>query len=323
MTSSGRFAEMSKALIINYHYCRAPKAEQKSRGITPDTFDRQMGSIAERFTPVHVDNFPLTRQDTADGAGCLVTFDDGTRDVFDNALPLIAQHRMAAVVFCCSQPYLENRVLNVQKTHLLQESWGWDGFRVRFMAALEEDPEGAEREDTSGLGLDLMYRYDAASTAAFKRLVNVELPYRVVNRLLDRLFEAEYGSQRDAVRHLYMSLDDVRRCADDGIGIGVHTHSHCMLSRLSPEEQEQEIGLPLELFRDTLGVPVHFLSYPYGIRGAWNDTTKTIARTRGLRGAFTLGRSVYDAAHDIDPFEMPRFDVNDVFTADGAVKIAT
>jgi hypothetical protein len=272
---------------------------------------------------MRIADLPLTRQSGREPAGCLVTFDDGARDVFEHALPVIARRRMASVVFCCSQPYLENRVLNVQKTHLLQELWGWDGLRLRFMAILAEDSASAEPEEVSGLRLDPMYRYDEPQTAAFKRLLNVELPYRVVNRVLDCLFESEYGPQAEAVKHLYMSLDEVKRCADQGIGIGVHTHSHCMLSRLSRQEQELEIATPLELFRDELGLPVELLSYPYGIRGAWNDTTKEISRSRGIRGAFTLGRSLYDAAIDCDPFEIPRFDVNDVFAADGAVKIQT
>ena len=323
MTSPVKPAQVSKALIVNYHYCRAETPDRRARGISPDAFDRHLAAISKICEPIHIQDLPLAQNNGSEKVGCVFTFDDGTRDVFDNALPLIAKHRVSSIVFCCSQPYLEKRVLNVQKTHLLQELWGWHGFRVRFMAALSDDPDGSAREDASALGLDVMYRYDDAQTAAFKRLVNVELPYAVVNRVLDLLFESAYGSQADAVRHLYMSLDDVKRCADRGVGIGVHTHSHCMLSRLSPDEQELEIAQPIELFRDTLGVKVDLLSYPYGIRGSWNDATKSIAKAHGLRGAFTLGRSVYRATRDRDPFEMPRFDVNDVFSPDGSVTIAT
>ena len=93
-----------------------------------------------------------------------------------------------------------------------------------------------------------------------------------------------------------------------------------MLSRLSPGEQAREIDTPLGLFREELGLPVTLLSYPYGIKGSWNDVTKEISRSRGLRGACTLGRTIYDPA-DSDQFEIPRFDVNDIFTAEGAVKI--
>lgn len=323
MTPSVKPTQVSKALIVNYHYCRAETPARPGRGIAPDALDRHLAALCDRCEPIDIQDLPLTETNASEKVGCVVTFDDGTRDVIDYALPLLTRHRLSSIVFCCSQPYLEKRVLNVQKTHLLEELWGWDGFRVRFMAALSEDPDGARREDASGLGLDVMYRYDTPQTAAFKRLVNVELPYAVVNRVLDRLFESTYGSQADAVRHVYMSLDDVKRCADRGVAIGVHTHSHRMLSRLSPREQELEIVKPLEFFRDALGVQVDFLSYPYGIRGAWNEATKSISQTHGLRGAFTLGRSVYRATSDRDPFEMPRFDVNDVFSPDGSVKIVT
>ena len=320
MTAPAGPCAVSRALIVNYHYCRpTPENGRAPAGVLPEMFDRHMERIAAHFRPLAAGCLPLPAGD--EGTGCLVTFDDGIRDVFEHALPVVARRRVASAVFCCSQPYVEKRVLNVQKTHLLQKSWGWEGFRVRFMAALDQDPEGSEREDVSALGLEPMYRYDAPETAAFKRLLNVELPYRVVNRVLDRLFDAEYGSQMEAVDHLYMSADELKRCADRGMGIGVHTHSHCMLSRLSDDEQNREISAPVEFFRDRLGLDVRLLSYPYGIAGAWNATTKAIARANGLSAALTLGRSLYDPRNDSDGFEIPRFDVNDVFNADGEIKL--
>jgi len=320
MTAPAGPCAVSRALIVNYHYCRpALENDPAPAGVRPEMFDRQMERIAAHFEPIAADCLPLAAGD--EGTGCLVTFDDGIRDVFETALPIVARRRIPSAVFCCSQPYLEKRVLNVQKTHWLQKSWGWDGFRTKFTAALAQDPGGSKREDVSALGLEPMYRYDDPRTASFKRLLNVELPYHVMNRVLDRLFEAEYGSQMDAVDHLYMSADELKRCADRGMRIGVHTHSHCMLSRLSQAEQEREISTPVELFREEFGLDVHLLSYPYGIAGAWNATTKAIAKANGLSAALTLGRSVYDPRNHSDAFEIPRFDVNDVFTADGEIKL--
>jgi peptidoglycan/xylan/chitin deacetylase (PgdA/CDA1 family) len=312
---------LNSALIVNYHYCApAEEALPGFKGITAHALDSQLTTLKETCEPVMPDDIPLAAGWSCERVGYLVTFDDGLRSVFYHAVPLLRKHSAPAIIFCCAQPYVEKRVLNVQKTHLLQGRWGWDGFEKRLMTALADDEEAQARDDTSRLGLDQMYRYDDPDTARFKRLINVELPYRVISRVLDTLFEAEFGPQQEAVRYLYMSLDEIRRCADDGIRIGLHTHSHCMLSRLAPEEQAQELGAA-QFFRENADLEIETLSYPYGIRGSWNEDTKRIATAQGLHAAFTLDRALYDPVAHVDPFEIPRYDVNDVFARDNALKL--
>lgn len=313
----------SKILGVNYHYCDLPDEVRWPglKGVTQSEFERQLSILGECYASFSLDDLPLNGVNSASGAtGCLITFDDGMVDVVKSAMPALQRSHLPAIIFCCALPYQEERVLNVQKSHLLLGRWGWEGFRCRFMAALQDDPEGDAREDSTYLCLDRMYRYDDQETGAFKRLLNVLLPYRVVDRILDRMFEAEFGPQRDAVKCLYLSLDDIRRCVDGGIGIGLHTYSHRMLSRLSRAEQAADMDASLALFREQLGLKIRSISYPYGIPGSWNDDSKQLARERGLDYAFTLGREVYCPQVHRDPMTIPRYDVNDVFNRRGVLK---
>ena len=183
MTPASKPCRPCRALLVNYHYCRTAEDSNPTTAITTGDLDRQLANALARWQALGANDLPLTGGCDGARTGFLVTFDDGMRGVIENALPVLDRYRMSAIVFCCSQPYLEKRVLNVQKTHLLRESWGWDGFRARFMAALAEDPESEVREDAFALQLDRMYRYDEPQIAAFKRLLNVELPYAVVTRV--------------------------------------------------------------------------------------------------------------------------------------------
>ena len=315
----------SKLLGVNYHYCAASDGGQwpGMKGVTPIEFEKQLVSLSQYYTTFNLDDLPLVPNECSSGvSGCLITFDDGMVDAVTSAKPVLNKYRFPAIIFCCALPYVEQRVLNVQKTHLLHGRWGWEGFRTRFMAALDSDPEGNLRDDAAHLGLDQMYRYDDPETRLFKRLINVELPYRVVDRILDRMFNAEFGPQRDAVKRLYLDLDDIKRCVDDGIAVGLHTYSHRMLSRLSSDEQAEDLDASLALFRDKLGLEVRSISYPYGIKGSWNGDSKRLAQERGLDLAFTLGRQIYHPETSSDPMEIPRYDVNDVFERDGTLRHA-
>ncbi|MFN4310044.1 MAG: polysaccharide deacetylase family protein [Ferrovibrio sp.] len=313
----------SEILTVNYHYCIPPgRTEWRGfKGVTPDALERQIAAIKTKYAFLDLAALPYSGQiSAAGGLGCLVTFDDGMADIAQLAMPILERHGVPAIIFCCALPYVEGKVLNVQKSHLLQGLWGWNGFRERFMAALANDPEGEVREDSTYLQIDRMYRYDDDATGSFKRLLNVDLPYRVVDRILDRMFEHEFGSQREAVAQLYLSLDDIKRCVDKGLSIGLHTYAHRMSSRLSRQEQTDDIDASLELFRDRLGLDIQSISYPYGVKGTWDDNSKQIAVERGLNYGFTLGRELFRPALHKDLMEIPRFDVNDIFEHDGGLK---
>jgi hypothetical protein len=93
-----------------------------------------------------------------------------------------------------------------------------------------------------------------------------------------------------------------------------------MLSRLSPVDQAREFDFSLDYFREKLGLEVGTLSYPYGIQGSWNQHTKKLAEAHGITAGLTLGRQVYEPEIHQDHFEIPRYDVNDVFDQSGFLK---
>ncbi len=319
MSMSFVTTQPAKILIVNYHYCVSENGLRYKglRGVSPEIIDKQFATLQNSFEAVQPAELPLDKAGTIGSIGYLVTFDDGSKDIFENAVPLLNKYRTPALLFCCSAPYLDGCVLNVQKTHLLQGKWGWDRFRKKFFCVLENLDKNWQPENTSRLNIARMYRYDDEKTACFKRLLNTELPYCLLDKVLDHLFESEFGPQHEVVRYLYMSLDDLKRCRDDGFDIGLHSHSHKFLSRLNAAEQEREFSLPFAFFSDVLEIDITAHSYPYGIRGSWNDTTKSMLDKYGLQTAYTLGRVLYDPDLHVDPFEIPRFDVNDVFTLDG------
>ena len=323
MMSSPPVTNKEGVLIVNYHYVTPARGQVLPglRGVTPDDLERQLLTLKHHFEPLSPCELPLPSSSSGKGDGMryLITFDDACLDLREWALPLLLQLKIPAIIFCCSQPYVEHRVLNVQKTHLLYGCWGWKRFNEKFQAALDCVKEPWESEDSGHLGLARMYRYDSDETATFKRQLNVELPYPVVGEVLDLLFEEEFGPQEEMVKRLYLSPDEIRRCADCGVDIGLHTHSHPMLSRLSLEEQTREFDLALAFFREELDLNLTTVSYPYGIKGSWNVHTKHLAATRRLNAGFTLGRQVYDPSLHLDPYEIPRYDVNDIFGQDGGL----
>jgi peptidoglycan/xylan/chitin deacetylase (PgdA/CDA1 family) len=299
---------MSPSLIVNYHYCiREEENPYLARtAVAPAVFIRQVEQLA-------------CLQDDK-GIAPLVTFDDGTCDVWRNAVPVLVRLGVPFILFVCTLPLIERRLLNVTKIHLLQAKLGLDTFRARFMAALQLVERSYELDDPVRFNLGRIYRYDIDEVRQFKLLLNVKLPYPLVTQLLDVLFESEFGPQSDAVQSIYMSADEIQCARDSGAQIGLHTHSHFMLGRLDPAQQVGEIAICHNYLSDLLGRQSFELSYPYGVPGTWNDHTKEIMVRFGVSRAYTLGRQIHDPSCAHDSFEIPRFDVNDVFDHGGSMR---
>src|SRR5205823_8115793 len=167
--------------------------------------------------------------------------------------------------------------------------------------------------------LENLYPYDDAATRQFKRLRNFDLPYKTSSAILAEVFQNSLGDEREYVERVYMSEDDLRRCQDGGLEIGIHGHEHRTLSRLSEGQQRAEIKQAGDYFRATFGLTALHFSYPYGAIGTWNDTTKTVLESLGFASAVTKVRTIVKPRDLVARWEIPRYDVRDVFDAAGSL----
>jgi hypothetical protein len=75
----------------------------------------------------------------------------------------------------------------------------------------------------------------------------------------------------------------------------------------------------VDYLRHTCGLTEIHASYPYGIDGSWNDATKRVAAALGIATASTKVRAITKPADLKARWELPRYDVRDVFDASGAL----
>jgi peptidoglycan/xylan/chitin deacetylase (PgdA/CDA1 family) len=306
------------ALIVSYHYCHpADTWLRGTKSITPEQFDAQLRLLTQNFVCTTMGELMNPAADLPETVA-VVTFDDGFKDVVEHALPLLQRWRVPATVYCCSAPLLERSVLNVHRVHLLQAKLGLEPFRQAFEQLIASRPPVAI-EPLTHPGLRALYPYDDEATRRFKRLLNFDLPYAELDVVLKTLFERFIGDDAPIAERLYMSEADLRRCQDAGLEIGVHGHSHRVLSRLGESEQRAELGTCADLLRRVCGLAEVHASYPYGIDGSWNEATRRVAASLGLASATTKVCAITKPADLKGRWELPRYDVRDVFDASGAL----
>jgi peptidoglycan/xylan/chitin deacetylase (PgdA/CDA1 family) len=285
-------------LVLNYHRIGSVEGHPLDDGVMSATEADFRAQV--RFLRGHFDLPPLEAVMSAAEQGfrfsrptALITFDDGYRDNFELALPILREAGVPAVLFICPHfvvaqplPFWDFVAYVLKKTTVKTLTLTYP---FEFHANLEQESPRA------------------AATRLLTALGNHRSPQdepRFFEHLQER---GEVQVPLDALRrHLFMSWDEVRQAAAAGLAIGSHTLTHPVLAHQSEDEQRREMIESKRVLEEQLGQPVETIAYPFGQPDCFSDVTKRLAQEAGYR----LGFSYYGGINR--PSHADRFDVNRV-----------
>jgi len=244
--------------------------------------ERQLDWIGRRFRVVSLDELAqrLERGEEAGPPPAAITFDDGYRDVYDHALPLLERKGMPAAVFVTTgltgtrEVQLHDRLYLV----LVRAFRTWRSAPhdlARLLRALEIPWPGAR-----------VVRAARSPLRAMRALFTT-LPQAELHRVIDGL-EAEVGFDDGAVdAHRLLSWDMVRDLHRAGIVIGSHTRTHALLTNETAATVREETAGSRRELEARLGVPVRHFAYP---DGRFDPRAVSAVAAAGYRLAFTTCR---------------------------------
>ena len=98
-----------RLLVLMYHRVLPPEhgdraIEQPGMYVSPATLDMHLRVLQQHFTLIHLDEW-VTRAAAGDSLprqACALTFDDGWRDNFEYAFPILRRHAAPATIFLVS-----------------------------------------------------------------------------------------------------------------------------------------------------------------------------------------------------------------------------
>lgn len=294
-----RIARWRGLLVFNYHRIGDPAHSLVDHALwsaSQEEFDRQVAFLKHHCDVVGVSDLDgaLNRRKAR---AVLITFDDGYRDNFDLAYPVLRAHGTPAVFFIASG-FLDHRVL----------AW-WD--EIAWMV------HSSSRE---------LLRWNGAIGREEWHLSGPEERERVIQRLLrqykslntdetqpflERL-AAETGSGRcpaDVADGIWMTWDMVREMDQNGMDIGGHTVNHPVLANAPTEVQRREIRESKRRIETELGHPITAFSYPVGQRDSFTPQTKELLREAGYQWAFSFFGG-FAPAPRFDCYDLPRVAVS-------------
>lgn len=295
-----------KALILMYHRVFQPGSgvpdySPNGMAVTPHEFAMQMRFLRRHYDVVSLSRIvAAVRGEQAFAKNmCAVTFDDGWRDVYEHAFPILRQYEIPATI------YLTTGFID-------ETAWFWEERCKYLLALLHEKARPHEVPQEHVLAArNQLETFDLADILSLR-------PSHLPRYLLDRGREMKRWDGRrradlmamleSVVRQLapnasrpFMNWDEVRAMAQAGIEFENHTVSHSILSELSPSDTEREVRSASARIREALGRTTVHLAYPYG---KFNDEVRRQVQHCDVRSATTTKQGL--VSRESDPYSLNR-----------------
>lgn len=252
-----------RPLVLGYHrvvedFDSACRNEMASMLISTRMFEQHLDWIGRHFRFVDLDAIGVAAQSGRpfDQPVAAVTFDDGYRDIYENALPILKHKGIPAAAFVVTD--LVGRSgwqIHDKLYHLVAKGFSqWENPRSQLHGVLTD------------LGLP--------ASAILRKRVATRTPMMAVSSLLPNLSRDDVGR---VMQYLEWSvgngfvgvpetltwpmLDEMQR---DGFTIGSHTRSHVSLPKESATSADDELAGSKRLLEEKLGRSIDHFAYPGG-----------------------------------------------------------
>ena len=284
-----------RLLVLNYHRIgeiAGNQLDDATFSATAERFREQVRYLKRWFAvPAPDEVLDSLERGSFSHPTVLITFDDGYRDNYELAFPILRELGVPACFFVV--------------TGLLDAPtlpW-WD--RVAYSIKMMK-------------GIRLELGYPERLTIDLRKVSRARATWRVLRACKEaRSFDEPRFSDelamrtgvsvdtRTLARRLFMSWDSLREMARAGMTIGSHTVTHSVLASLSEPAQRRELQESRRRIADAAGTLPEMLAYPVGGPRSFTGVTRQLAREAGYRAAFTYGGATTGSC-PVDPFSVPR-----------------
>jgi len=242
-----------------------------------DNFERQIKFFNKNFNKI--ENFKLFKLDeySYKNPTYFLSFDDGYKDNFDIAFPILKKYSVPAIFFVTTSVIGSNNLLWFDRIRLIYE---------------------------------MKKKRNIIGSIKLKKQCNNEIvKYKKLNydKFRTNLSELEKSCHKKLQR-IMMNWNEIEKLKKEGFIIGSHTHTHPILARLNYDQQMDEIKTSVDTIKKILGFKSVFFSYPEGIQNSYNKETIDILKKIGIKFSFTTYYGINNEY--TSPYQFKRIGIN-------------
>jgi peptidoglycan/xylan/chitin deacetylase (PgdA/CDA1 family) len=294
--------------IANYHYIRENfNANYPSIfGVTPEMFEKQLLLLNSKSDFIHPNELILNYNEIVNSNEnyFFVTFDDGLKEQYQYALPILDELNIPAIFFANSRNFQSKKLSTVHKIHLLRSIISPHD----FLSQLSKLNTNVKLSEDEGAKAQSIYIYDDKESALLKYSLNFKINFKIQEEIINSIF-GNYFNEKEVLGELYMSETEIIDLGKKGY-LGSHTHNHFPIGLLEEKEIEFELQNSKQFFENLSNTKIEMVAYPYGSPEACNIAVAKIAKEVGYKLGFTTTRGVNTSENNL--LLLNRFDCNDL-----------
>ena len=303
-----------KALILMYHQVCERRCDPWELSVHPRNFYDQLEYLKKNYHVVPVSELAGGIATHKSKRTVAITFDDGFKDNYTNAAPLLDYHELPATFY-------------VATTAMQQEHMYWWDALQDIIFSCDELP-GRFEMLIGGDMVEFTFRTDQTLNTRLMNQMrswnyNAPIPnerialymllwhhikalsYQNQNKVISQVrdwsgYKCTYSDETAT-----MTVREMQTLSANPLfGIGAHTVHHSMLSQQNAEDQAFEVRESKRQIEGWLGKEVNGFAYPYG---NFSPVTQSLLKESGFRYAVSTEPKPV-SAHD-DPFALPRMQI--------------
>lgn len=269
---------------------------------TPQEFEAQVGYLKENFRIVTIDEVLRAHRERRPLSpdSVLITFDDGYRDNYEVAFPILKRMGVPAAFFVTTGYLTDRRLFWWERVNNFVRSATVQQLRIEYPA-----PEVIDLSTPKA---------KVRAKARLNRIIKDSFGLDLERFLAGVVKAGGIPWTEDESRHhgdrALMTWDDVRTMRAAGMGIGSHTAGHRVLETLPPAELAKELRSSRETLEEQLGEPVTTIAYPVGRSIAKFPAVRKALAEAGYELGFTSRPGVNRLPPHDDPFDVKRVTVD-------------
>jgi peptidoglycan/xylan/chitin deacetylase (PgdA/CDA1 family) len=303
-----------KAVILMYHQVCERRCDPWELAVHPNHFYDQLDYLKKHVNVVPVSALAEGIATHSLKKSVAITFDDGFKDNYTNAAPLLDWHELQATFYVATTP--------LQSRH----GYWWDTLQ-EIVFHSDVLPESFEMTINENL-VRFIFRSDRALNSRVMnqtRAWNYNLPIpneRIALYMLlwHHIKPLPHEGQKEVMAQICdwaryrdecradaatMNVRELQSLAANSLfSVGAHSVHHPMLSQQSAVDQAFEVRESKRQLENWLGRSVNGFAYPYG---NFNSTTQSLLKKMGFAHAVSTESKPVTA--EDDPFALPRIQV--------------
>lgn len=271
----------SKVAVLTYHRICNKNDDWSLNPLPVKSFKEHLKFLTDSYNIISLDDLVdlVAKREPIHEKTAVLTFDDGYKDNYTNAYPLLEKYDIPATIYLTSKLIGTGELVWADKVGYIIYHSLVDQIKIDELVEY-----------------DLGSKFDKYQTFSLIKRKLGDLTELEKSYFIDKLANlCQVEIPADAGCELMLSWDEVKEMDENNIDFGAHTINHPVLPELSSKEARWEILESKRVLEENLQKSVNHFSYPYG---TFNQDVVGIVKDLKFKSAVTLDQNLVNTKKD-------------------------